>query len=155
MDALLPLPSPVCVLLALLLAYAPQWYRAFGVVRPLLERTGKPYDLRYTRLETARATTDTPEGLLVARLTGAHQNGLEAFSYFGIAVALATLNDVPSYTVDSLATFFVAVRILYSYFYITGVETWKAPMRTAVYAVGLITCAALLVLAAQKYHHDD
>ena len=152
MGSLPTLSSPLCVLLSLILAYIPQWYRSFGVVRPLLERTGKPYDLRYTRLETTRATTDTPEGLLVARLTGCHQNGLEAFSYFGIAVVLAIVSDVPSSTVDALATLFVLMRFLYSYFYITGVETWKAPARSTVYGIGLAICATLLVLATLQQH---
>lgn len=144
----LAISSPTCVLLALLLAYIPQWYRAFGVVRPMLARTGRPYDVRYTRLETARATNDTPEGLLVARLTGCHQNGLEAFAYFGIAVAIATLSGVPLALIDALSTVFVAVRVVYVYLYATGVEAWKGPARTIVYAIGLCLCASLFALAS-------
>ena len=144
------LSSPFCVLLALLLAYIPHWIRTFAVVRPALAKTGKPYDVRYSRLETQRATTDTPQGLLIARLTGCHLNGLEAFAYFGIAVAIATLNAVPASTVDALSTAFIIARTAYSYIYITGVEAWKGPMRSILFAVGLVICALLFAFAVQQ-----
>jgi hypothetical protein len=78
------LDAVTCLALLLVLAFVPHWIRTFGVLRPAAARGGRPYDVRYTRLAVAAATdADTDEGRLVARLTGCHQNGLEAFGMFG------------------------------------------------------------------------
>ena len=143
------LDAILCVAATLLLAYIPHWYRAFGVARPKLASSsgGRPYDLRYTRDSVSRASDGTPEGLLVARLTGCHQNGLEMFAIFAAAVACALAVHVAPSALDTAATLFLLSRMCYTYFYWTGVRVWKAFARSASWVVGLVLCFYILALA--------
>ena len=53
-----------------------------------------------------------------ARALGAHQNGLEAFPFFAVAVLLAEFREVPQNRIDELAVLFLIVRIAYVFTYI-------------------------------------
>ena len=99
---------------------------------------------------TASVSDDSEFGKAVTRLTGCHQNGLEAFATFAAAVALAMLGRVPAASVDFWAQAFVATRIVYNWIYITGVEAWKGPMRSVVWALGFVQCLWLLFLAGRS-----
>src|SRR6267154_1708729 len=50
---------------------------------------------------------------LRARALGAHQNGIEAFPFFAVAVLLAEFRAAPQNLIDELAVLFLIVRIAY------------------------------------------
>src|SRR3981189_1578716 len=50
---------------------------------------------------------------LRARALGAHQNGIETFPFFAIAVLLAEFREVPQRLIDELAVSFLTDRIDY------------------------------------------
>ena len=53
-----------------------------------------------------------------ARALGAHQNGIEAFPFFAVAVLLAEFRAAPQNLINELAILFVIVRIAYVLTYI-------------------------------------
>jgi len=53
-----------------------------------------------------------------ARALGAHQNGIEAFPFFAVAVLLAEFRAAPQNRIDELAVLFIIVRIAYVFTYI-------------------------------------
>ena len=143
----LPLNSVVCVASSLILAYLPHLYRAFGVVAPKLIRDGKKFDLRYPRAEYTRAVDATVEGQLVERLTGCHNNGLEAFASFGVAVAVALATGAEAEKLNRTATLFLALRVLYTYCYVTGVSRRKALIRLVTWVAGIGCTLAIFTQA--------
>jgi len=50
---------------------------------------------------------------LRARALGAHQNGIEAFPFFAVAVLLAEFRGSPQNLINELAVLFLIVRIAY------------------------------------------
>jgi uncharacterized MAPEG superfamily protein len=135
------------ILLALFLAYLPHWIRVFACVRPALAGAGAGYDVRYTRESVARATDlKTETGRTIARLSGAHQNGLEAFAAFAAAVCLALVTKrMPTADLDSAATAFLALRLLYVYLYATGVQAWKGPARSIVWVMSAYVVVKIMI----------
>jgi len=53
-----------------------------------------------------------------SRALGAHQNGLEAFPFFAVAVLLAEFRGAPQNLINELAVLFVIVRIAYVFTYL-------------------------------------
>src|ERR1700710_3240270 len=53
-----------------------------------------------------------------ARALGAHQNGIEAFPFFAVAVLLAEFRLGPLRLIDELAVLFLIVRIAYVFPYL-------------------------------------
>ena len=53
-----------------------------------------------------------------ARALGAHQNGIEAFPFFAVAVLLAEFRAAPQNLINELAVLFVIVRIAYVFTYL-------------------------------------
>ena len=53
-----------------------------------------------------------------ARALGAHQNGIEAFPFFAIAVLLAEFRVAPQNLINELAMLFLIVRVAYVFTYI-------------------------------------
>ena len=58
------------------------------------------------------------EDPLAARALGAHQNGIEAFPFFAIAVLLAEFRSSPQNLINELAVLFLIVRIAYVFTYL-------------------------------------
>ena len=52
-----------------------------------------------------------------ARALGAHQNGIEAFPFFAVAVLLAEFRGGPQRLINELAVLFLIVRIAYVFTY--------------------------------------
>src|SRR5665213_2177629 len=73
----------------------------------------------FRRFDNARprdpAFYDDP---LRARALGAHQNGIEAFPFFAVAVLLAEFRIGPQRLIDELAVLFLIVRIAYVFTYL-------------------------------------
>ena len=73
------------------------------------------------------------------RALGAHQNGIETFPFFAVAVLLAEFRHVPQGTIDALAIAFVLARIAFVAMYLAN-YAWT---RTAIWNVGFAVNVAL------------
>jgi uncharacterized MAPEG superfamily protein len=63
---------------------------------------------------------------IAARALGAHQNGIEAFPFFAIAVLLAEFRGSPQRLIDELAVLFLIVRIAYVFTYLGNRPTLRS-----------------------------
>jgi uncharacterized MAPEG superfamily protein len=79
---------------------------------------------------------------LRARAWGAHQNGIEAFPFFAIAVLLAEFRGAPQNLVDELALLFVIVRIAYVFTYLGNRPT----LRSILWVIGFTINVAIFFL---------
>ena len=80
------------------------------------------------------------------RATWAHQNSFEAFMIFAAAALMAYVTGVNSSLAVGAAITFVAVRLLYSVFYIANVGI----ARSLMFVIGSICLAILIVLSLLK-----
>ena len=88
------------------------------------------------------------EDPIAARALGAHQNGIEAFPFFAIAVLLAEFRGGPQRYVNELAVLFVIVRIAYVFTYLGNRPT----LRSILWNIGFaINCAIFFLPAIRKY----
>jgi len=69
------------------------------------------------------------------RANAAQANSWEAFTWFGIAMAIALVTKADPSKLDFLAMFFLASRILYIGFYVMD----KSSLRTLAWLAGFIT----------------
>jgi uncharacterized MAPEG superfamily protein len=76
-----------------------------------------------------------------ARALWAHQNGLEGFAFFAVAVVIAQMRAAPQHIVDGLAVGYVALRFAYAAAYLAGL----APLRSAIWSLGFAANVALLL----------
>ena len=67
-----------------------------------------------------------------SRALGAHQNGIEAFPFFAVAVLLAEFRAGPQRLIDELAVLFLIVRIAYVFTYLGNRPT----LRSILWSVG-------------------
>ena len=81
-----------------------------------------------------------------ARALGAHQNGIEAFPFFAVAVLLAEFRLGPLHLIDELAVLFLIVRIAYVFTYLGNRPT----LRTILWSIGFAINVAIFVLPAVK-----
>jgi uncharacterized MAPEG superfamily protein len=99
---------------------------------------GKALDLHTPRLQ------DPALAGRAARAQGAHQNSLEALTYFAPAVIVAHLTQASSAWSARLAVAFIVFRVVHGIVYMAD----RPPLRTTFFAFGLLTSLALFVLAA-------
>lgn len=78
------------------------------------------------------------------RALAAHQNAIEAFAPFALAVLAAIQRGVATSTVAYLSIGFVAVRTGYMVAYLAD----KATLRSSLWTLGIIAVSALMILAA-------
>ena len=71
---------------------------------------------------------------LRARALGAHQNGIEAFPFFAVAVLLAEFRAGPQRLIDELAILFLIVRIAYVLTYLGDRPT----LRSILWNIGFV-----------------
>ena len=74
---------------------------------------------------------------LRARAQGAHQNGIEAFPFFAIAVLLAEFRAGPQRLIDELAILFLIVRIAYVLTYLGDRPTLRSILWSIGFAINL------------------
>ena len=74
---------------------------------------------------------------LRARALGAHQNGIEAFPLFAIAVLLAEFRGGPQRPIDELAVLFLIVRIAYVFTYVGDRPTLRSILWNLGFAINL------------------
>jgi len=81
---------------------------------------------------------------IASRALGAHQNGIEAFPFFAIAVLLAEFHGGPQRLVNELAILFLIVRIAYVFTYLGNRPT----LRSILWGIGLAINVAIFFLPA-------
>ena len=81
-----------------------------------------------------------------ARALGAHQNGIEAFPFFAVAVLLAEFRLGPLRLIDELAVLFLIVRIAYVFTYLGNRPT----LRSILWSIGFAINVAIFFLPAVK-----
>jgi len=81
-----------------------------------------------------------------ARALGAHQNGIEAFPFFAVAVLLAEFRLGPQRLIDELAVLFLIVRIAYVFTYLGNRPT----LRTILWSIGFAINVAIFFLPAVR-----
>ena len=79
-----------------------------------------------------------------ARALGAHQNGIEAFPFFAVAVLLAEFRLGPQHLIDELAVLFLIVRIAYVFTYLGNRPT----LRSILWSLGFAINIAIFFLPA-------
>ncbi len=119
-----------CVLIAALLPYALAKYAKLGV----------PSDNRYPREDYENFPPKH------RRAYAAHQNALESFPFFAVAVVIALTMGAPVYWVNVLAVLYVLLRIAHGLLYIFN----KPPLRSAVFAAAMAVNVAIFVLPVFK-----
>ncbi len=83
---------------------------------------------------------------IAARALGAHQNGIEAFPFFAIAVLLAEFRNCPQSLINELAILFVIVRIAYVFTYVGNRPT----LRSILWSIGFAINIAIFFLPAWR-----
>ncbi len=123
-----------CLFVAVVLPYF--WFSFAAPLRAA--QFGKALDLH-----TPRAQDPALLGR-AARAQGAHQNSLEALTYFAPAVIVAHLTHANATWTTRLAVLFVLFRVLHGIVYLAD----RPPLRTAFFAIGLLASIGLFVLSA-------
>jgi uncharacterized MAPEG superfamily protein len=77
-----------------------------------------------------------------SRALGAHQNGIEAFPFFAIAVLLAEFRASPQRLINELAVLFLIVRIAYVLTYLGDRPT----LRSILWSIGFVINLAIFFL---------
>src|SRR3982074_626450 len=67
----------------------------------------------------------------------AHQNGIEAFPFFAVAVLLAEFRTGPQHLIDELAVLFLIVRIAYVFTYLGDRPTLRSILWSVGFAINL------------------
>ena len=81
-----------------------------------------------------------------ARALGAHQNGIEAFPFFAVAVLLAEFRLGPLRLIDELAVLFLIVRIAYVFTYLGN----RPMLRSILWSLGFAINIAIFFLPAVR-----
>jgi len=79
---------------------------------------------------------------LRSRALGAHQNGIETFPFFAIAVLLAEFRASPQIWVNGFAVAFIVLRVVFVLVYLKG-WGWT---RTIVWNLGFLVNLAIFLL---------
>eukprot|EP00656_Telonema_subtile_P057337 TRINITY_DN9400_c0_g1_i6.p2 TRINITY_DN9400_c0_g1~~TRINITY_DN9400_c0_g1_i6.p2 ORF type:complete len:183 (-),score=51.37 TRINITY_DN9400_c0_g1_i6:50-598(-) len=140
-----PLVNPVAAIpLALLTAYVPHMIKGailattigYNNVEPRGNLDRAVHMSEGTKDKPARISKDTVK--MLARSKAAHENGLEAFTYFGLAVLAAVVTGVKDKSgMSSAATLFLLVRMIYNFAYIFGSNEAVASFRSLCYTIGM------------------
>jgi uncharacterized MAPEG superfamily protein len=86
------------------------------------------------------------EDPIAARALGAHQNGIEAFPFFAVAVLLAEFRAGPQRLIDELAVLFLIVRIAYVLTYLGNRPT----LRSILWSIGFAINIAIFFMPALR-----
>jgi len=83
-----------------------------------------------------------------ARALAAHQNGIEAFPFFAVAVLLAEFREAPQNLIDELAILFLTVRVAYVLTYIGN----RPRLRSILWNIGFTINIAIFFLPLLRKH---
>ena len=81
---------------------------------------------------------------IAARALGAHQNGIEAFPFFAVAVLLAEFRAAPQHLINELAVLFLIVRIAYVFTYLGN----RSTLRSILWSIGFAINSGIFFLPA-------
>jgi uncharacterized MAPEG superfamily protein len=119
-----------CLFAAVLLYLAPiGWAKGSGAAE---YKNGSPRDAEFYQ-EPRRA-----------RALGAHQNGLESFPFFLVAVLLAEFRAAPQGWIDALAATFLVLRAIYIAAYLSD----RPSLRTLIWGLCFAVNTAIFFLPA-------
>jgi uncharacterized MAPEG superfamily protein len=103
--------------------------------------------LRFRRFDNSKPRDPAfYESPFAARALGAHQNGIEAFPFFAVAILLAEFRACPQNLINELAVLFVIVRIAYVFTYIGNRPT----LRSILWSIGFAINLAIFFLPALR-----
>jgi uncharacterized MAPEG superfamily protein len=103
--------------------------------------------LRFGRFDNSRPRDPVfYEDPIAARALGAHQNGIESFPFFAVAVLLAEFRGCPQNLINELAVLFLIVRIAYVFTYIGNRPT----LRSILWSIGFAINIAIFFLPALR-----
>jgi uncharacterized MAPEG superfamily protein len=103
--------------------------------------------LRFRRFDNSKPRDPAfYESPFAARALGAHQNGIEAFPFFAVAILLAEFRACPQNLINELAVLFVIVRIAYVFTYIGNRPT----LRSILWSIGFAINIAIFFLPALR-----
>ena len=88
------------------------------------------------------------EDALGARALGAHQNGIEAFPFFAVAVLLAEFRAGPQRLINELAILFLIVRMAYVLTYLGDRPT----LRSILWSIGFAINLAIFFMPVIRNH---
>jgi len=83
---------------------------------------------------------------IASRALGAHQNGIEAFPFFAVAILLAEFRASPQNLIDELAVLFVIVRVAYVLTYLGNRPT----LRSILWSIGFAINSAIFFMPALR-----
>ena len=101
----------------------------------------------FRRFDNARPRDpDFYQDPIRARALGAHQNGIEAFPFFAVAVLLAEFRLGPQRLIDELAVLFLIMRIAYVFTYLGN----RSTLRSILWSIGFAINIAIFFLPAVR-----
>jgi uncharacterized MAPEG superfamily protein len=119
----------------------------FGTLMLYLMTIASVKWIGHRRFDNARPRDpDFYEDPIHARALGAHQNGIEAFPFFAVAVLLAEFRLGPLRLIDELAMLFLIVRIAYVFTYLGNRPT----LRSILWSLGFAINIAIFFLPALR-----
>jgi uncharacterized MAPEG superfamily protein len=119
----------------------------FGAVLLYLVTIASIKWIRYGRFDNARPRDPAfYKDAISERALGAHQNGIETFPFFAVAVLLAEFRDSPQRLIDELAALFLMVRIAYVLTYLGNRPT----LRSILWSIGFAINVAIFFMPALK-----
>jgi len=94
--------------------------------------------IRFRRFDNSKPRDPTFYADPIAlRALGAHQNGIETFPFFAVAVLLAEFRAGPQRLIDELAVLFLIVRIAYVFTYLGDRPTLRSILWNVGFAINL------------------
>ncbi|KAF6745395.1 hypothetical protein DFP72DRAFT_1176332 [Ephemerocybe angulata] len=144
MFALLNAPISLYTLpLAWLFAYLPQVYRVKLMKQVKVFDNDQPRQI--LNKISAKEGVDAKLKAKIARVEGAHYNGLESYPLWSIAVLAANVAGLNQRAINLTAGVYLGSRVVYNYIYIKQTRRWHTSMRTLVWLVGVGSSISLLV----------
>ncbi len=131
----------------LFVAFVPHLFRRV-IVTEKIKSMNKTMSIANSRFFVNLATDDTAAGQQIARLTGCHQNSLEAFTFFGIALALCISTGTSKSLLDGASTVFLITRIVYIFVYMSE---FNGILRSIVWTFGMYIIGVMYYNAAVNY----
>jgi len=120
-------------------------WRVFGAVMLYLLTIAPVKWIRFRSFDNSKPRDSAfYEDPIAARSLGAHQNGIEAFPFFAVAVLLAEYRGSPQRLIDELAVLFLIVRIAYVFTYLGNRPT----LRSILWSVGFAINVAIFFMPA-------
>jgi uncharacterized MAPEG superfamily protein len=115
----------------------------FGAVMLYLLTIAPVKWIRFRRFDNSKPRDPAfYEDPIAARALGAHQNGIEVFPFFAVAVLLAEFRVGPQRLIDELAVLFLIVRIAYVFTYLGDRPT----LRSILWNIGFGFSVAILFM---------